>query len=250
MRARPLTVDPCRNVGTAPAGSGVRQAAVVLAVKDLARAKSRLAGVLGAGERERLVLAMFADTISAVRQAGTVGPILVVTPDARVARVATRAGALVVAEPTEPAETAAPEESLNTAYSRAATLADGSATLVVALQADLPALRPDELDAAIAAAPHGRSVVVDHTGTGTTALIARGRSVALDPSFGPGSARRHLDSGAYALAAAAWPGLRTDVDTLDDVRRVIDLGVGQHTRRVIERLGRTGRSRGPDRVDS
>lgn len=239
----------------------------VLAVKDLARAKSRLADDVGADDRELLVLAMFADTIGAVRAARRVGRIIVVTPDARVAAVAARAGAVVLAEPvpispdaTSLDPTSIDEASLNAAYRRAANLPNEAASTVVALQADLPALTAAELDAAIAAAPAGRSVVIDHTGIGTTALIARGRGIALEPMFGPRSARRHLDSGATplggsaaapggsaaALGGAAWPGLRTDVDTLDDLRRVIDIGVGQHTRRRIDRLavtGRVGRSR-------
>ncbi|WP_084352411.1 2-phospho-L-lactate guanylyltransferase [Millisia brevis] len=247
MGTHPLADDECRGFDAAFGPSAVAASCAVLAVKDLARAKSRLAGDLDADDRERLVLAMFTDTITAVRATRRIGRIVVVTPDPRVTAVAVRAGALVIAEPADADEDTTAEASLNAAYRRAAESSGTGASVVIALQADLPAVRPAELDAAIGAAPCGRSVVVDHTGIGTTALIARGRGVALDPMFGPNSARRHLASGASALGGAAWPGLRTDVDTLDDLRRVIDIGVGQRTRREIDRLAGIGRLDRPRR---
>lgn len=93
------------------------------------------------------------------------------------------------------------------------------------LQADLPAMQPSELTEAVAAARSGgRSVVVDHHGTGTSALFACGES-ALDPRFGPESALGHANSGARPLNGQ-WPGLRTDVDTHADLGTVRALGVG------------------------
>jgi len=104
---------------------------------------------------------------------------------------------------------------------------------IVALQGDLPALQPQELAEAITAArEYQRSFVGDRHGTGTSALFALG--VGLDPHFGPDSAERHRHSGAIELTGA-WPGLRCDVDTPDDLLAARRLGVGAATAQAIGR---------------
>lgn len=113
---------------------------------------------------------------------------------------------------------------------RAAHPGDG----VVALVADLPALRPhDLLDVLTSAAAAGRGFVTDAAGTGTT-LLAAGGGRALQPLFGAGSAARHAASGALPLPAAA--GVRQDVDTAEDLQRCLRLGVGAHTADMVAHL--------------
>jgi 2-phospho-L-lactate/phosphoenolpyruvate guanylyltransferase len=95
----------------------------------------------------------------------------------------------------------------------------------------LPALRSVELAEAIGAArAHPRSFVTDRHGTGTAALFSFG--VALDPRFGTDSAQRHRRSGAVELTGS-WPGLRSDIDTPDDLDFARKLGVGPATARAI-----------------
>jgi 2-phospho-L-lactate guanylyltransferase len=60
--------------------------------------------------------------------------------------------------------------------------------------------------------------------------------VALDPLFGPDSAELHRHSGAIELTGA-WPGLRCDVDTPDDLLAARRLGVGAATTQAIGRPG-------------
>ncbi|QNG19256.1 2-phospho-L-lactate guanylyltransferase [Rhodococcus triatomae] len=221
-------------------GGRRREAHVLVAVKDLQLAKSRLAAELGATDRRRLVLAMLADTLRAAGEVPGVGAMTVVTPDAEVGRAAAAAGAAVFADPhrfPREATEGGGEAGLNAALAAAAADArrvDRGIT-VVALQADLPALRTAELSAAIGAAAGagpGRAVVVDRHGTGTAALVCVDPDRDLDPGFGPDSARRHIDGGAQSLHGH-WPGLRTDVDTIDDLRVATALGVGPHTGAVL-----------------
>jgi 2-phospho-L-lactate guanylyltransferase len=107
---------------------------------------------------------------------------------------------------------------------------------VVALSADLAALRPAELRAALEAAPStGRALVADADGTGTVLLCAAPGST-LRPLFGAGSRASHVDSGALDLTdrlGAAVPGLRRDVDTLADLAAARLLGVGPATAAVL-----------------
>lgn len=210
---------------------------VVIAVKDLVAAKTRLADAFEDAVRARLVVAMFRDTVTAAQEVDAVSAITVVTPDHTVAEVAAELGARVVEEPCD----RSPRDSvarLNSAFSSAASevraLGDDD---IIALQADLPALRSVELAQAYELAATGsRSVVSDHHGTGTAALILKGRSEEFTPLFGPASAKRHRESGAHNLDGH-WPGLRLDVDTIDDVREAFELGVGPATAAVLRALG-------------
>lgn len=200
---------------------------LIIAVKRLDAAKSRLAGLFAGDARERVVLGMLLDTIAAARRAPGIGSINVVTPDAVAAAAARDLGARVVPDPTP----AGHRDPLNNAIRAARdAIAPATGNLCV-LQGDLPALRPAELGAALAAASrHPRSFVADRHGAGTSALFAFG--VPLDPRFGADSARRHRDSGAVALVGR-WPGLRCDIDTPGDVEHARRLGVGPATAAAI-----------------
>jgi len=206
----------------------------VIAVKSLDRAKSRLADRLRPEHRARLVLAMLADTVTATAAVGEVVSVTVVTPDPAVTEMARALGAEVHPEPRQ-----SQAEGLNTALAATAAALRGAHGPIdlLALQADLPALRPEELSDMLAAAPRGlRSIVIDHEGSGTAALVVRDPVAALDPRFGPGSARSHIDAGAVDLTGD-WPGLRLDVDTPADLDRAVALGAGNATRAVLHDIG-------------
>jgi 2-phospho-L-lactate guanylyltransferase len=106
----------------------------------------------------------------------------------------------------------------------------------VALAGDLPALRPDDLDAALLGLRR-RSFAADAEGSGTV-LLGAPAGVALDPRFGPGSAAAHAASGARPLSGD-WPGLRHDVDTAADLHAVLALGAGPYTCGLLRDLGLT-----------
>ncbi|ANI39215.1 2-phospho-L-lactate guanylyltransferase [Mycolicibacterium vaccae] len=203
---------------------------LVIAVKRLTAAKTRLAPVFSAAAREDVVLAMLVDTITAAMAVPALRSVLVVTPDQDAADAARQLGARVLDDPTPQGH----RDPLNNALSAAEAAARRESPNVVALQGDLPALQTEELAGAIAAArAHPRSFVADRHGTGTSALFAFG--VALDPRFGPDSARRHRRSGAQELSGS-WPGLRSDIDTPDDLLTARDLGVGPATAQAIGRI--------------
>jgi 2-phospho-L-lactate guanylyltransferase len=200
--------------------------ALVIAVKRLTAAKTRLAPIFAADTREAVVLAMLVDTITA---ASAVAAVTVVTPDDVAADAARQLGAHVLTDPTPQGH----RNPLNNAITTAeATLRETTPNIVV-LQGDLPALQSQELSEAITAArAYRRSFVGDRHGTGTAALFAFG--VPLDPRFGSDSAQRHRHSGAIELTGA-WPGLRCDIDTPDDLMAARRLGVGPATAHAIAR---------------
>jgi 2-phospho-L-lactate guanylyltransferase len=204
---------------------------LIIAVKRLDAAKTRLAPAFATGARGTVVLAMLVDTLTAALAVPTVRTITVVTPDEVAADAARRLGARVLVDPT-PDDHVDP---LNNAIAVTAASILSDTPNIGVLQGDLPALRSTELGEAIAEArAHPRSFVGDRHGTGTSALFAF--ACDLDPLFGSESARRHSDSGAVELTGA-WPGLRCDIDTPDDLSVALQLGVGAATRAVIEQAG-------------
>ncbi|MCW2599925.1 MAG: 2-phospho-L-lactate guanylyltransferase [Frankiales bacterium] len=197
---------------------------VVVPVKRLSLAKSRLASY-GDSRRRALALAFAADVVLA---AVDVARVLVVTDDEQAARVLAALGARVVPDD--------PDAGLNPALVHGAELlrAEHPDLGVATLSADLPALRSEELAAALALVPSGgRGFVADAAGTGTT-LLAADFGAALLPAYGPGSRAGHLASGALEIGGGA--GLRRDVDTPEDLVAAVALGVGVHTAVAIQGL--------------
>src|SRR6202012_189479 len=167
------------------------------------------------------------DTLTAAARVGSVRMITVITPDDAAAAAATQLGAEVLSDPTPEGH----PDPLNNAIAAAEQGVAQSVPNIVVLQGDLPALQPQELAEAIAAARHyQRSFVADRLATGTAALFAFGTT--LDPQFGSNSSARHRSSGAIELTGA-WPGLRCDVDTPADLAAARRLGVGAATARTI-----------------
>ena len=220
--------------GTRADGAG--DIGLIIAVKRLAAAKTRLAPVFSARTRENVVLAMLVDTLTAAARVASLRSITVITPDEAAAAAASELGAEVLADPTPEGHSdplnnaiATAERAISDPFSNMSNTS--TISNIVVLQGDLPALQTQELSEAITAARHHRrSFVADRLGTGTAALFALG--TALDPQFGPDSSARHRRSGAIELTGA-WPGLRCDVDTPADLAAARRLGVGAATVRAI-----------------
>lgn len=204
---------------------------LVIPVKVLALAKSRLSGLAGL-DRAELALAMAADTVAAAAACPAVGSVIVVTDDVAAGLVLGGLGAEVIPD--------VPGSGLNAALVFGAAQADtrwpgrGRAGLA----ADLPALRSDELGAALAAAPdQPDAFVADAAGSGTT-LYAAGPGAAFCPRYGVRSRAAHLAGGAIELDVPGIAGLRQDVDTAADLRAAAGLGLGPRSAALLAALGR------------
>lgn len=196
---------------------------LVVPLKPLARAKSRLSDTAADGLRPGLALAFAQDTVAAALACPAVADVAVVTDDPLAARELAALGARIV--PDEP------RAGLN------AALAHGAAAVrvwrpesaVAALNADLPALRPLELARVLdAAAEFPRAFLPDAAAIGTT-LLAAGEGQELRPAFGTDSRARHRASGAVELCLTGVDSVRQDVDTGEDLRAALALGVGPRT---------------------
>jgi 2-phospho-L-lactate guanylyltransferase len=203
---------------------------LVVPIKPLHYAKSRLRGAAddGVGDLRAhmtLVLAMVMDTIAAASEAEGVRRVLAVTSDERVMLALRREGVQTLHE--------APVVGLNAALlqgERELRLRDPRLQ-VVAVQADLPALRSSELSAALRASAGRRAYCRDRHGTGTTILLSDHDS-ALQPRFGMQSAAVHASTGAARLEGP-WPSLECDVDTAADLEAAACLGLGVRTSMLL-----------------
>lgn len=191
---------------------------LLVPVQALARAKSRLRGAHV--DHDGLVLAIVHDTVSAAMAAEQVVHTVVVSDDALAISLAEDLGAAACSPATG---------SLNGDLGVAADLARRrfARATIAALPADLPALRTDDLEAAIRAAGGRRGFVPDRHGSGTTLLLS-GHGLPLDPRYGRASGTRHAASGACPLAGP-WVSLAYDVDTPTDLAGAAALGLGGRT---------------------
>jgi 2-phospho-L-lactate/phosphoenolpyruvate guanylyltransferase len=186
----------------------------VVPVKNMADAKQRLGGVLGARERQALFGAMLEDVLGALAASDGLAGILIVTRDPEAQRLAARYGARVLVEAENRGHTSA--VSLG-----AHALTQEGALGMLQLPADIPLVRPEDIAALLQA--HGPAPAV----TLAPSRDRRGSNgVACSPPdllplrFGADSFLPHLQR-ARALGIEpqilARPGLALDIDTPDDL---------------------------------
>ncbi|GAA4223537.1 2-phospho-L-lactate guanylyltransferase [Streptosporangium album] len=201
---------------------------LVVPVKTLVAAKTRLSEAAGP-HRAELAVAIACDTVEAALSCVLVARVVVVTGDPVAAEPLGGVGAHVVGDP---------EAGLNAALRRGAQeavrLAPGAP--VGALQADLPALRPAELAPVLAAAAEfDQAFLPDAADVGTTFYGVR-PGVPFTPGFGGESRDRHLRRGAKEICLEGIDSVRRDVDTPDDLRAALALGLGPRTLKMVETI--------------
>lgn len=207
----------------------------ILPVKSFATAKRRLRDGLESRRREALVEAMFTDVLRSLRRTA-VDRIIVVTGSRYAQRIAADHAAVVLTD-AETGHNDAAALGINAAL-------DGGADRVLLVPGDCPVLDPQEVDGLLGlpATPPSVLIVPDRHGTGTNGLVLSPPN-AVSPSFGPGSAQRHLEL-ARARGASAQivevPSLALDIDTPEDLESLVALPQ-QHqpaTRRLLSQLSR------------
>jgi 2-phospho-L-lactate guanylyltransferase len=224
---------------------------VVIPVKPLKDVKRRLAGVLAADERARLIEQFLGHELDVLRRAaagyGVVMRALVVTSDPAVAALAGQCGAEVLMEDEA--------DGLNVAVARGVGYAGArGANGVLVLPADLPFLTPEDIGLLLQTVPSERNgyssgklsgveksergqrplmaICADKAGTGTNALLLA-PPVGFTFHYGPDSFRLHTAEAArrgLVCQIVFAPGLSFDLDTEEEWRLYLE-------RLEIERLG-------------
>jgi 2-phospho-L-lactate guanylyltransferase len=210
--------------------------AVLIAAKQLAFAKTRLAPALPAAtERIAVAEAMFRDVLGAALSARLPAMVAVVTSDAALIGLARTGGALVIDEEFP--------RGLNVAV-RLGTefLIDRGATIVCTLLSDIPLVTSEDIDASFAAIATGGAGVVlvpsaDFTGTN---MMTRMPPDVVQTRFGRMSLVRHVDDCRARgvpceVVRMARPAL--DLDVPQDLIEFARMPSMTHTFGQLSRLG-------------
>lgn len=188
-----------------------RPTSVIVPVRALEGAKSRLGAVLDAEERRDLVVGMLQRTIAASLAAPGVIEVIVVSPDPE---------ALAIADAARARPLLQRSRGLNPAFQEARSAATGDRLLL--LPADLPTITTADVIAVLAAgdAIGSPSVVLapDRHRRGTNALLLDPPD-AIDPAFGGDSRAGHtwLAESADVPLVELGGVLELDLDTPEDL---------------------------------
>jgi 2-phospho-L-lactate guanylyltransferase len=206
----------------------------VIPVKGLSDAKSRLASLLPPDARKRLVLAMLDDVSGALRQSGSVVRVLIVSPDESLARIAQRLGVGFFLES---------HSGLNTALQEVChhLVKDSSDHTMMVVPVDVPLLTSDNVDeiASILDERGSPLVIAARSRDGGTNTLLRSPQDVIPTSFGPGSfdMHRHLaDAKSVDFVQYRSRGLELDVDTVSDLRELVNLSSSTKTQEVARDL--------------
>jgi 2-phospho-L-lactate guanylyltransferase len=204
--------------------------AALVPAKALDQAKGRLAELLTEHERRSLSLVMLADVLRALNSARGVDRAFVVSPDQDILRDAERFGADPISQP---AALSGINEALKHGL-RVVALEEPTALLVVL--ADVPAVRPEEIESILAALPHDLGAVIcPSRAEGTSALALRPPGI-IEFRFGPNSFAQHqreASARGVPLQAIRFDSLLHDVDEPDDLRYLLSHAAETATHRLL-----------------
>jgi len=207
---------------------------VLIAAKELAFAKNRLASVLPPAERIVLAEAMFRDVLAAALSSHTSDRVAVITSDTGLLALAREHGAIAIDEQFP--------RGLNVAVALATErLVAERASAVCTVLSDIPMITGADIDEVFAAMPAGKAAVLvpsrDFSGTN---VIARSPADVIPTQFGRLSLVRHLDDCrnrgiAGQILRQSRPAL--DLDVPADLYEFVRVSSTTHTLNQLVRLG-------------
>ncbi|MDX2160099.1 MAG: 2-phospho-L-lactate guanylyltransferase [bacterium] len=188
---------------------------VIIPIKPLTKAKTRLAAVLSPEQRAQLAELLMRHTISVVNPIAEVAGTLVISRDPKALSIARDMGVHTVQESGTP--------ELNHALMRATQVAIGfRGEAVLILPADLPLIQSDDVSAMLALGRADNTLVIatDRHEDGTNAMLTRPAGM-IPYAYGPGSFQRHMEAARAAGAAVQRihnERLMLDIDMPDDLQ--------------------------------
>jgi 2-phospho-L-lactate/phosphoenolpyruvate guanylyltransferase len=192
---------------------------ILLPVKDLTRAKQRLANMFTQAERTKLAEAMLEHTFAQVADVKNIAGVAVVTLYPPAIALAERHGFEVILE----------REQISESHSvdfGSRELSQRGVKAVLRLPLDLPLIQPADIETILAAdtEPAPSCVIVpSREGTGTNAILRRPPTL-FTSHFGPNSLPKHLAEAEKAAAQCTvieLPRIALDVDDPTDVTELL-----------------------------
>ena len=202
----------------------------VIPVKELRNAKQRLAAVLSAETRQRLVLAMLEDVLRAVTAARTLAGVAVVTVDPDATALAERFGARIITEGAQAGHTGA-------VTSAQQILSAAGAQAMLTIPGDVPLVTTDEISALLQAAtePPCFCIVPAHDERGSNAVLCSPPDL-VSLRFGDDSFVPHLAAARNAglcPKVLRLPGIALDIDNPADLQAFLRTASRTATRELL-----------------
>lgn len=208
--------------------------AILIPVKDLSRAKQRLAHALPQDARTRLARAMLEDVFAAVAGVRPAVPVFVVSSDSGALAAARARGWECLAESAQKSESHSVDAASRICAAR-------GVTALLRLPIDIPLVRAADIEAVLSACPAAPAAVLvpSRSASGTNALLRTPPD--LFPShFGPGSLHKHLEEAGRRRAYTRLlsnPRIELDVDDEPDLRALAGRrDLGEHTAAALRAL--------------
>jgi len=206
---------------------------VIIPVKSLENAKSRLSSLLTDDERKQFCLKMLEDVLRTVKTTKRVHEAVVVSKDPTVSQIAKNFGVACLREK---------KTGLNKTVSEAVDWCiERGATSVLVLPADIPLVLPADLNKIFTLGEKASMVISpSRNEKGTNALLLTPPKVS--PTFyGPRSFQRHIKEAAklkISFRGYRSPRIALDIDTVEDLTRFISLKAKRTSAyRVLEKMG-------------
>lgn len=205
---------------------------IIMPVKPLLRAKSRLSAVLTPTQREKLAMTLFERNLQLLKDLPEVAGILVVSRDTKVLAIARDYGVTTVQESGQP--------ELNPALQRATDfLKTLNAKSVLILPTDLPLLSAEDVHNIVEEGSYSGTIVIapDREKEGTNALLVNPPG-AITYHYGPSSFARHRAAAELeGLTVKIYESSRVaiDIDTPEDLLLYRELAQ-QYDQAVIDVL--------------
>lgn len=194
---------------------------ILIPVKDLTRAKQRLAALMSQEERTQLAWAMLENTFAAAAQTRTIDRIAIVTLYEPAMELAEKFGMEVIREREQISESASVDFGARELLKR-------GAAAVLRLPIDLPLITAEDIEQILACdVPAPSTIIVpSHETTGTNAILRRPPH--LFPShFGPGSLAKHQTEAerlGVPCTLLDLPRIALDIDEPADVMALLKTG--------------------------
>ena len=202
----------------------------ILPVKEMVGAKQRLAPLLSPEERMALMQVMLRDVLAALSAAQGLAGIALVTLDPWAEALAQEYGARIITEGAREGHTGA-------VTAAAAALQAEGVTSILTLPGDIPAAKPMEIEALIAAASAAPAFIIApaHDELGSNAILMSPPN-AVKLRFGEDSYFPHLAAARAAGIAPHilhLPGIAMDIDHPADIARFASIPEAKSTQTLL-----------------
>jgi len=210
---------------------------IIIPVKILDNAKSRLSSLLNDDERKQFCLKMLEDVLRTVKSTKLAHETIVVSKDPMVSENAENFGVTYLKEG---------KTGLNDTVSEAVNWCiERRATSVLVLPADIPLVTSTDLKRIFSLGENASMVISpSRNGKGTNALLLKPPDV-ISTFYGPSSFERHIKEATklkISFRRYKSPSIALDIDTVDDLKYFISLKAKETSAyKVLEKIGVTNK---------